>query len=311
MGSGSSEATCFPCPPGFYCSQLGTVTPQMCNNGTYCQGGESAPRVCPAGAYCPATAAAPIPCPAGFYCERGTEYFAKCVNGTFCPTGSAYPQPCPGGTFGSGNPRNEDEASGCSPCGRGSFSTSESNTACLDCRPGFVCLGKTNSATPTSRILNRGYRCPKGHYCPLSSYRELPCPAGTYAKLEGTTSLSGCLRCKVGWYNSLEGQEGCRACGPSATTSADGGATTCTCLGKFRTFIKSTGSCLCQAGYKPKNGGDPEADAATDCELIVKEPCAVGVEADIEGNCVTDSKALCESQCGSQGGELVPGTGLC
>lgn len=181
-----------------------------------------------------------------------------------------------------------DEASGCSPCGRGSYSTSENNRECLDCPAGSVCLGRTNSRAPASRILNRGYSCPTGFYCPTASYLESPCPVGTYAKLEGTPDRAQCLKCKVGWYNGREGQEGCRKCGPSAYTSADGGATTCQCLGEFRTFIKSTGSCLCRAGYKPKNGADPGADAAADCELLVKETCAVGVEVDIEGNCVAD-----------------------
>jgi hypothetical protein len=157
MPGGSSEASCFPCTPGFFCPQLGTVTPLLCGNGTYCQRGSSAPTVCPPGAFCPAGSDSPTPCPAGFFCSGGSEYFAKCVNGTFCPAGSAFPVPCPGGTFGSGNPENVDEASGCSPCGRGSYSTDSDTKVCRDCPAGYVCLGRTNSAAPKSRLLDNGY----------------------------------------------------------------------------------------------------------------------------------------------------------
>jgi len=286
---------CQPCLSGFYCPSLATVTPLLCSNGTYCPGGDAAPIVCPSGSYCPAGSSSPIPCAAGFYCEGGSEYFLKCQNGTYCPFGSSYPVACPGGSFGSGNPQNVDAASGCLPCGRGAYSTSAYNIECLDCLPGYVCLGRTNSQTPTSRTLHRGYRCPKGHYCPAASYAETPCPPGAYSKNPGATGSFACLRCKVGWYGDLEGQAGCKKCGPSASTPPAGGATTCTCVGAHRRFIKSSGSCLCEAGYKPKNGGDPAADAASDCELIVKAACAVGVEVDVVGNCVTDTSTLCSS----------------
>ena len=287
--SGRGAADCQLCTPGYFCSLLGTVSPQLCTNGTYCPGGDAAATVCPAGSYCPAGSTSPIPCPAGFYCEGGSEYFLKCQNGTYCPFGSSYPTRCPGGTFGSGNTNNVDRASGCLSCGRGAYSTADYNFECLDCPPGYVCLGETNSATPTSAALHKGYRCPKGHHCPLRSYKETPCPVGTYSKSLGAAGASACLSCKIGWYNDLLGQAGCRKCGPSANTPSTGAATTCTCAGANRRFIKSTGSCLCETGFKPKNGADPAADAASDCELIVKEACAVGVEVDVEGNCVKNA----------------------
>lgn len=86
---------------------------------------------------------------------------------------------------------------------------------------------------------------------------------------------------------------------------------TCQCLGANRKFIKSSGSCLCEAGYKPKNDGDPEADSKDGCELIVKPACAVGQEVDVEGRCVEDPAVACEAQCGPAGGTLVEGTGVC
>ena len=203
--SGRGLGDCQACPSSYYCPLLATVTPLLCANGTYCPGGDSAATVCPSGSYCPAGSASPIPCPAGFYCEGGSEYFLKCQNGTYCPFGSSYPITCPGGTFGSGNPQNVDFASGCLPCGRGAYSTAAYNSECLDCLPGYVCLGRTNSQTPTSRTLHKGYRCPKGHYCPAASYAETPCPQGTYSRNAGATGSFACLRCKVGWYNDLAG----------------------------------------------------------------------------------------------------------
>lgn len=153
--------------------------------------------------------------------------------------------------------------------------------------------------------------CPKGSYCPRASYAATPCPAGRYTKRLGGAASTSCLPCQVGRYNDLPGQPGCKACGPSATTSAAGGARTCTCRGAHRRFIKSTGSCLCEAGYKPKNGADASADSASGCELLVKAACAAGVQVDVEGNCVTDPAAACRKQCGARGGSLVEGTGLC
>jgi hypothetical protein len=119
------------------------------------------------------------------------------------------------------------------------------------------------------------------------------------------------VKCKVGAYNDLIGQPGCKRCGPSATTPPEGGAVTCECLGERRKFIKSSGSCLCEAGYKPKNGADPGADSKEGCELIVKAACAAGQEVDVEGNCVEDPAALCAAQCGGDGGTVVEGTGVC
>lgn len=60
------------------------------------------------------------------------------------------------------------------------------------------------------------------------------------------------MNCKVGYYNDLKGQAGCKKCGPSSTSEE--GATTCSCIGKNRRFIKSIGACLCETGYKPKDG---------------------------------------------------------
>jgi hypothetical protein len=145
-------------------------------------------------------------------------------------------------------------------------------TQCLDCSPGYVCKGKTSKALPAILAEDGGYKCPKGFYCPLGSYEELPCPVGTYSRDEGTKNLQKCLKCKINWYNDLPGQGGCKKCGP--TSYSNGGATTCQCVGANRSFITGSGACLCQIGFQPKNNA-ANIDSAEDCEQIVDEVCTV------------------------------------
>lgn len=154
----------------------------------------------------------------------------------------------------------------------------------MDCTPGYVCLGKTSSATPLSIADQGGFICPVGYYCPLGSYEPSFCPVGTYSKKEGTTSDQKCLPCKVNFYNDLPGQGGCKKCGP--TSYADGGATTCKCVGANRDFVKSLGSCLCSTGFTPKNGA-ANVDSNEDCEQLVKDSCAADQQVDLTGKCVS------------------------
>lgn len=56
------------------------------------------------------------------------------------------------------------------------------------------------------------------------------------------------------------------------------------------------GSCLCENGYKPKDGMSDQ-DSASDCETIVKPSCTENQKVDISGNCVTDDSQVCLKQC--------------
>lgn len=225
-----------------------------------------------------------------------SDSYQKCPFGTYCPPASAQPIFCPPGTYGSGNRDNFDVASGCLKCGRGLFSTLDAPGQCLDCTPGYVCLGQTSSKTPKNIATENGYKCPVGNYCPKGSYKPIKCPVGTYAKYEGTTSIQGCLPCKIDTYNDLLGMNGCKQCGP--TSQSQGGAIICDCIGANRQFVKSTGACLCSAGYKPKNNRT-DTDSIDDCELIVKSVCTVDQEVDLNGNCVDklQSVSICQKQC--------------
>lgn len=126
----------------------------------------------------------------------------------------------------------------------------------------------------------------------------------------GMTSLEGCIKCQVNFYNDEPGQAGCQKCGP--TSKSSGGATTCTCNGLGRYFVKSRGACLCAKGYKPKNN-QPNIDSSDDCEADVKPVCAPGQLITIDGLCLKtaeDERLYCDSYCVG-GGQVIAGTGMC
>ena len=130
----------------------------------------------------------------------------KCANGTYCPQGSSGPTKCPKGMFGTGFADNANLTVSCTWCGRGQFSSDQTGSGlCFDCTPGYVCLGGTNSRTPTDRVKNNGYLCPPGFYCPSASYLETPCPIGTFNKNSGKSDITDCLQCISGYYNDLTG----------------------------------------------------------------------------------------------------------
>ena len=130
------------------------------------------------------------------YCLKGDP-----TDANFRKRGSPSEIPCPDGTYGSGAVNNFDVDSACNSCGRGLYSTLDKPNECLDCTAGYVCKGRTSSATPLSLLLQRGYKCPLGHYCPKGSYEETPCPVGRYSKYMGLKSLNDCIKCKVNFYN--------------------------------------------------------------------------------------------------------------
>lgn len=87
---------------------------------------------------------------------------------------------------------------------------------CEDCTPGYVCLGMTNTDKPTLIEIHNGYKCPAGYYCPRGSYEEQPCPIGTFNKHKGKSSIEECIPCVEDYYNDLQGQAGCKKCGPTS-----------------------------------------------------------------------------------------------
>lgn len=79
------------------------------------------------------------------------------------------------------------------------------------------------------------------------------------------------------------------------------GADTCTCIGKNRKFVQTMGSCLCESGFKPKDG-KADQDDVSDCESSVKPTCTEGQSVTLIGDCVTNDDDICIKQCNNQTG---------
>eukprot|EP01022_Parablepharisma_sp_SALTPOND_P014589 TRINITY_DN199_c1_g1_i1.p1 TRINITY_DN199_c1_g1~~TRINITY_DN199_c1_g1_i1.p1 ORF type:complete len:4309 (-),score=431.50 TRINITY_DN199_c1_g1_i1:34-12960(-) len=303
---------CKKCPEGFSCDE-GTITPNICKEGTYCPEGSVISVDCPAKYFCRyamlngRTIPKRQPCPGAYYCPLNTIDPIKCENGYYCPPMSDAPIPCPSGTTGTNNIFNDDITTGCTVCQPGTYSSSSGGTSkCLPCAAGYVCLLGATTATPVDKQIDKGYECPKGYYCPEGTYEPTACPTGTFNnKLKGTT-VSSCMPCESGTYNNLEGQTGCRACGPSSTS--DRGSETCKCYGKNRVFHMSTGKCICKQFYTSVKYGDTE-DSKKDCRPILMERCSNGYLRDTFGKCVSPDD--CTKECKGKKGKRTPGIGIC
>ena len=237
----TSVTQCLTCPQGFYCENA-TVTPQPCPGGNYCPQGYAIPIACPAGYYCSPQSAAPVICPGNFYCPANSNQTIPCPNGYYCPIGSVNPQLCPLGTYY--NPTSADLSTDavCTRCPAGTHGTHPQRLSCLACTPGYVCTGGTNSATPTNATLEGGYVCPIGHYCPLSSAIETPCPIGRFNNLTGGSHLDNCTLCPANSFQSLTGQSACYPCGGNSYSSPGAGI----CLSGHLPAPATDGSCMCR-----------------------------------------------------------------
>ena len=176
-------------PAGYYC-QINTINPIPCIGGTYCPAGSSTTTDCPAGKYWHEKFAAPVSWPEAFYCPAKTDIYIKCRNHYYCPLESTQETPCPSGKIGWGNPNNKDIPTGCTEWPAGTYSTIDTLGDCPICPQGYVCLGDTNSATPTDQSANKGYECQAGYYWPAGSSSMASCPAGTYNPSKKQYSLT-------------------------------------------------------------------------------------------------------------------------
>ncbi|XP_028563977.2 uncharacterized protein LOC114585457 [Podarcis muralis] len=222
---GRDASWCLPCPPGFFCSSPGRVSPTgPCAPGFYCRGGTRTSRpadratgdLCPENHFCPAGSSMPspcrdgeyspitgleecFPCPAGLYCKNGVRFL--CPPGFYCPpkTGAS-PYPCPPGTY---NPSSgSDRAERCQLCPAGMFCGEWGLPAPSGpCLPGFFCSSGSSSPNPdgTSPV-SAGGPCPAGHFCPAGTKYPLACPAGTFSDRLYLSLESSCTICPPGRY---------------------------------------------------------------------------------------------------------------
>ncbi|XP_031989756.1 SCO-spondin-like isoform X5 [Corvus moneduloides] len=228
-------ADCELCPAGHSCSGPGAQTPELCPAGHFCLPGTnfSTEHPCPKGTFGPRTGATSEsdcePCPAGMYCSapglsqpsgfcypgyhcaKGAISPAPfkhrvessspalpgndiCPVGHFCPRGTRHPRPCPPGSLSSAVGLGAEEQ--CQPCPAGRVCSGPGLAELAQtslCDPGYVCLEGNSAPCPSDGI--RGYRCPRGSYCPAGSGLELPCEPGTFSPVPGA---SACLPCPAG-----------------------------------------------------------------------------------------------------------------
>jgi len=305
---GKNIEACKTCPPGYFCDDYGifNITEKICSDGQYCPFGTSYPLVCPEGFYCNnETNYDKKKCPANHYCPPGTAYPKNCTTGESCPEGSGYPTKCVSGFVS----QYIEGVLRCIACPPGTYSMSGLSTKCETCEPGYICMGQTTAQYPWSIIIHRGYKCPKGSYCPAGSSEPVKCPAGTYNALEGQITSEACILCKAGTYSGYAGSEACLPCGDSS--SSEQGWTTCQCKGKNRAYFPSDSSCRCEPGYEYLEGGVVQSDVNSklDCQPIVYRRCEGDSIRAHDGSC----KGMddCETACGGYPGKRSITLGIC
>ena len=322
----ASISECYPCPGGRKCG-IGTTTPTACLEGFYCPVGSHEGTLCTSGHYCSFGATNPTICPPAYYCPEGAAYPTKCPNGFYCPQETIDPIICPQGSMGTNNILNVDLKSGCASCYAGFYSdqyyltmdkakVTQTNTSaiyiedtapkCKICTAGYVCLGSTTKEFPTDIYIDKGYECPRGHYCPSGSYSSKRCPRGTFNKFKKMKSLEDCNKCDINTYSNQEARKGCLPCSKSSKSGL--GAETCKCIGNNRVFLGERGACLCAPNYKPVRGGELE-DSKEGCVPILYTDCGAGEIRGSQGECVAVDD--CSAFCRGGGGRRRAGSSIC
>ncbi len=202
------QSSCNSCPAGYYCSTTAkslcrpslenlsyycpadVMTKINCPSGTYnmIDGTTSSSDCtkCPPGYYCPvdSTLAKIIPCAAGYYCKNTGSSTSSgdgaCPIGYYCPAGTQNPIACPAGKF----------------CSTGGLTDSILTDAAYNCQAGFICYGKSSSATPSDATT--GDYCPAGFYCPAGTKAPIACPIGYYRSAMKGTAQTDCTVCTAG-----------------------------------------------------------------------------------------------------------------
>ncbi|XP_063692807.1 zonadhesin-like [Bolinopsis microptera] len=214
-----NSSVCQSCPPGQYCREQGTTSPQDCDPGYYCTLGATskAPTPdsetggeCPAGSFCNSGSSAPAPCSpgwactsvglenpdqqcaAGYYCTSGASVInpdnMKCPKGKYCGEGTTEPAVCPEGTYR--NTEGAETVDDCEPCPAGSY-CQDTTQITGDCMAGFYCPEKQTSGSPYQ------YECKPGHFCEPGSTNMTSCPPGHFQQ---DYSKEECLPCDATNY---------------------------------------------------------------------------------------------------------------
>ena len=242
-----------PCSPGVFClggvfktltlpwiptSPWGSVAPQVCSEGTYCQTAAYLPSgsgLCFKGHFCPENTTFPIKTPIGSFASNlGSVAPTLCFPGTYAPLqsqvnclpcpaghtcqsyGTYIPSICPMGTY-----RSMVDSVTCPFCQTGTYSNFVGATdmsMCLPCPQGRVC-GELNMIN-----LNVSAPCPEGYVCGygtdltrqfshqspggyFTAQETFPenqlnniCDKGYYCRKGTSLALSTRAKCSIGSY---------------------------------------------------------------------------------------------------------------
>ena len=307
-----SAGECWDCPSGSYCG-VGAVTVIPCSDWKWCPTGSSSEGDCPSGYYCHQNTTELSYCYSGYYCPSTQSGKAisppyRCEEGSYCPVGSGAPIECPAGSIHVTYSQRKVQIETCVFCQAGYYAN-KTSVSCEKCYEGYVCEKGASRPDPRNLETDGGYPCPAGYYCPEATAEPKPCGVGTYNPNEGAKTQEECLPCNARTYNDQEGQPGCFPCGPNAFSET--GQSSCSCYGKFRSYMKRDATCRCQPGYQFFKDGTQlsDEDSRQDCVPVVLENCADGQVRDALGNC--RDKNSCEDECQGGSGERSPDLGLC
>ena len=206
-------------------------------------------------------------CNAGTYqSAKGQGSCSACVSGSYCIQGSTSLTFCDDGYFS--NPYTKS-ASDCFPCSAGSYCK---NGAQIPCSSGKYQSLQGQISCNT---------CPIASFCVQETVNPTPCPSGKYSTSSGGTSLSSCITCTAGTYQSQSGQSYCLGCSPGYYCY-EGALTPCP-GGSFSSAVNATSVITCQLCKEGYWGNEHSTQDCTEicpegyyCTLAVKKVCGGG-----------------------------------
>ena len=181
-----------------------------------------------------------ISCTPGYYCSGSSSPAptGQCSAGSYCTGGSTTPTQYPA-TPGYYTILGSSQQIKCTA---GTYSNSNSATACLPCGSGTYCNAYGMTA---------GLPCLAGNYCPSGAINPSPCALGTFNPTAATTTAGACGACTGGKYCGLTGltvESGSCAAGYFCY-SGSSSATPIANLTSLGTTYLVTTSGLCPQGY--------------------------------------------------------------
>ena len=302
------SSTCVSCPAGFYCPDKSMKLIIPCPEGSYSNGGENSCTACDEGSECAPNCSpqCTTQCAAGSYSPEGSMFCTNCPIGQECGAGAGEPTGCIAGTYQNGNT--------CDNCGAGFYcpenaqyqhicplgkKPNANNDGCIYCAAGSYCTIDSTSGTTESL-------CGSGHYCPVGSHMELPCPPGTFSSSTGNTARTDCNACNSGSCCEGFGNTGLTTC-PQGYFCPDDATGVDVCrkypcpAGTFGggTGLATEGACTgCSVGNWCPAGSSSQSNCPTGffCELndpdAFDESCDAGTYSIVDNtndksNCVT------------------------